>query len=107
MCAVPPRGGVHKDKDKEKDKATMIIATTVKNCVTVRLSADFQIDVEKVYYTVYCEGHTFEFGDFSPAAKVYKTLSTRIEASMTISDCLRNLASAARAFGYTVRKAVA
>lgn len=85
----------------------MIIATTVKNCTTVRLSADFQIDVEKVYYTVYCEGYTFEFGDFAPAAKVYKTLSTRIEASMTISDCLRNLASAARAFGYTVRKAVA
>lgn len=84
-----------------------MIAATSKNGKSVRLSADFQIDVEKVYYTVYCEGYTFEFGDFAPAAKVYKTLSTRIEAGMTISDALRNLEHAARAFGYTVRKAVA
>ena len=84
-----------------------MIAATSKNGKSVSLSADFHLDVEKVYYTVKCDGCTFEFGDFAPAAKVYKTLSTRIEASMTISDCLRNLERAARAFGYTVRKAVA
>lgn len=81
-----------------------MIATTVKNGKSVSLSADFHLDVEKVYYTVKCDGCTFEFEDFAPAAKVYKTLSARIEASMTISDALRNLVSAARAFGYTVRK---
>ena len=81
-----------------------MIASTSKNGKLVRLSADFQIDTEKVYYTVSCDGCTFEFGDFAPAARVYKTLSSRIEADMTISDCLRNLVSAARALGYTVRK---
>ena len=81
-----------------------MIASTSKNGMSVRLSADFQIDTEKVYYTVSCDGCTFEFGDFAPAARVYKTLGSRIEADMTISDCLRNLVSAARALGYTVRK---
>ena len=87
----------------------MIIATTVKDCVTVRLSADFQIDVEKVSYTVYCDGYTFEFGDFAPAAAAYKTLSRRVEMGMTkgIDILLRNLEHAARTMGYTVRKAVA
>ena len=82
-----------------------MIAMTSKNGKSVSLSADFQIDTEKVYYTVKCDGCTFEFGgNFAPAAKVYKTLSARIEASMTISDALRNLVYAARALGYTVRK---
>ena len=82
-----------------------MIASTSKNGMLVRLSADYHLDVEKVYYTVYCNGCTFEFEDFAPAARAYKLLSSRIEAGMTISDALRNLVSAARAFGYTVRKA--
>lgn len=84
-----------------------MIAMTTHNGMSVRISADFHLDTEQVYYTVYCAGCTFEFKDFAPAARVYKTLSARIESSMTISDCLRNLERAARAFGYTVRKAVA
>ena len=80
-----------------------MIAMTTKNGKTVRLSADYHLDTETVYYTVTCDGCTFEFVHFAPAAKVYKTLSVRIEASMTISDCLRKLVSAARALGYTVK----
>ena len=84
-----------------------MIAMTTKNGKTVRLSADYHMDTENVYYIVTCDGCTFEFGDFAPAARVYKTLSARIEASMTISDTLRNLVSAARAMGFTVRQEVA
>ena len=84
-----------------------MIATTTKNGKSVRLSADFHLDTEQVYYTVYCSGCTFEFNDFAPAARVYKTLSARIEAGMTFDILLKNLMSAARAMGYIVRKAVA
>lgn len=82
----------------------MIIATTVKNCVTVRLSSDFQIDVEKVYYTVYCEGYTFEFGDFGPAARVYKNLSEAIENGGDVEARLNTLVKGARVLGFTVKE---
>lgn len=87
--------------------ATTMIATSTTNGTSVRLSADFHVDTEKVYYTVYCSECTFEFGDFAPAAQVYKTLSNRIEAGATIDVLLKNLVSAARAMGYVVRKEVA
>ena len=84
-----------------------MIAMTTKNGKTVRLSADYHLDTENVYYTVYCDGCTFEFSDFAPAARVYKKLSSRIEAGVIVDLLLRNLVSAARTMGYTVRKAVA
>lgn len=84
-----------------------MIAMTSKNGKSVRLSADFHLDTEQVYYTVYCAGCTFEFNCFAPAARVYKALSARIEAGMTFDVMLKNLVSAARAMGYIVRKAVA
>jgi len=57
-----------------------MIAMTTNNGKSVRLSADYHLDTEQVFYTVYCAGCTFEFNDFAPAA---------------------------RAMGYVVRKAVA
>ena len=99
-------GDADKDNYKEQDKATMaIIATTTKDGVDARLSADFQIDVGKVYYTVSCAGYTFEFGEFALAARVYKTFSRRIEMGMTkgIDVLVRNVASAVRVMGYAVK----
>ncbi len=84
-----------------------MIATTTKNGKSVRISADYHLDTEQVFYTVYCAGCTFEFNDFAPAARVYKALSNRIEAGMAFDIMLQNLVSAARAMGYVVRKAVA
>jgi len=84
-----------------------MIATTTKNGKSVRLSADYHLDTEQVFYTVYCAGCTFEFNDFAPAVRVYKALSNRIEAGMAFDIMLQNLVSAARAMGYVVRKAVA
>ena len=84
-----------------------MIAMTTKNGKSVRISADFHLDTEQVYYTVYCEGCTFEFNDFAPAARVYKDLSARIESGMTFDIMLKNLVSAARMMGYTVRNEVA
>ena len=84
-----------------------MIAETSKYGRVVRLSADFHIDTAQVHYTVQCDGCTFDFGgDFAPAANVYKKLSTRLAAGF-IDVLLRNLVSAARDMGYTVRKAVA
>lgn len=84
-----------------------MIAMTTNNGKSVRLSADFHLDTEQVFYTVYCAGCTFEFNEFAPAARVYKALSARIEAGMTFDIMLKNLVSAARTMGYVVRKAVA
>ena len=84
-----------------------MIATTTKNGKSVRISAEFHLDTEQVYYTVYCAGRTFEFNDFAPAARVYKALSARIEAGMKFDLMLKNLVSAARTMGYIVREAVA
>lgn len=84
-----------------------MIAMTTNNGKSVRLSADFHLDTEQVFYTVNCAGCTFEFNDFAPAARVYKRLSNRIEAGATIDILLKNLVSAARTMGYDVRKAVA
>lgn len=79
-----------------------MIATTTKNGQMVRLTADYQLDVEKAVYTVYCNGTEFEFIDFAPAARVYKQLSRRIEEETPIGALLDNLVKAARALGYTV-----
>ena len=83
-----------------------MIATTTNNGKSVRLSADYHLDTEQVFYTVYCAGCTFEFNEFAPAAHVYKKLSNRIDDG-DIKDVLRNLVNGARAMGYIVRKAVA
>lgn len=80
-----------------------MIATTTKNGQMVRLTADYQLDVEKAVYTVYCNGAEFEFIDFAPAARVYKQLSRRIEEGDFVGILLDNLVKAARALGYTVR----
>ena len=79
-----------------------MIATTTKKGQMVRLTADYQLDVEKAVYTVYCNGTEFEFPDFAPAARVYK-LSRRIEEETPVGARLDNLVKAARALGYTVR----
>lgn len=81
-----------------------MIATTTKNGKSVRISADFHLDAEQVYYTVYCAGCAFEFNDFAPAARVYKKLSDRIEAGITIDVLLKNLVTAARTMGYSVKE---
>lgn len=84
-----------------------MIATTTKNGKSVRLSADYHLDIEQVFYTVYCEGYTFEFPTFKLAARTYKVLSARIEAGEMFDILLKNLIYAARAMGYVVREAVA
>ena len=84
--------------------ATTMIATTTTTGTSVRLSAEFHVDTANVYYVVYCSGFAFEFGDFAPAARVYKTLSNRIEAGATIDILLKNLVTAARTMGYSVKE---
>lgn len=79
-----------------------MIAMTTKNGKSVRLTADFQLDTEKVSYEVYCGGISFEFPEFAPAARVYKTLSNRIEGGTFTDSCLMNLVAGARAMGYKV-----
>lgn len=81
-----------------------MIAMTSKGGVSVRLDAEYHVDAEKVYYTVLCSGRTFEFGEFPPAARVYKKLSNRIEAGITIDILLKNLVTAARTMGYSVKE---
>ena len=81
-----------------------MIAMTGKNGKSVRLSADFHLDTEKEFYTVYSGGTTFEFPDFRPAAHVYKTLSKYIEDEVDVTPMLRNLARAARLLGYSVKE---
>lgn len=80
-----------------------MIATTTKKGQMVRLTADYQLDIEKAVYTVYCNGIEFEFIDFAPAARVYKQLSRRIEEGAPVGALLDNLVKAAMALGYTVR----
>ena len=81
-----------------------MIAQTTKNGITVRLSADYQIDVGMAYYYVNCHGVTMEFRDFATAARVYKELSKRIEEGTEIESILRRLVEAARLLGHTVRE---
>ena len=81
-----------------------MIAQTTKNGITVRLSADYQIEVGVAYYYVNCHGVTMEFRDFATAARVYKELSKRIEEGTEIESILRRLVEAARLLGYTVRE---
>ena len=78
---------------------------TNKNGKSVRLSADFNLDTETVYYKVYCDGVTFEFKDFAPAASMYKSFSDRIEHGTYSENFLRNRVSAAAVFGYKVTEA--
>lgn len=92
-----------------------MIATTIKNGRCVRLTADYHLDTETVYYEVYCFGFehsesaaaatTFEFNHFGPAAKVYKSLSNRIEGGNFTDAFLKNLIAGARAMGYKVTEA--
>lgn len=79
-----------------------MIAMTNKNGKSVRLSADFHLDVGKAYFRIFCEGVVFEFEEFAPASRVYKTLSERIEGGTYTDKCLQNLVSAARTLGYKV-----
>lgn len=91
-----------------------MIATTIKYGMCVRLSANYNIDTGTVYYEVYCFGYehsgsvaastTFEFNHFGPAAKVYKSLSGRIEEGSFTYALLRNLVAGARAMGYSVKE---
>lgn len=89
-----------------------MIATTIKNGKCVRLTADYHIDTGTVNYEVYCFGFdktraasvTFEFSHFSPAAKVYKSISSRIEDGNFTDAFLKNLVAGARAMGYTVKE---
>ena len=69
-----------------------MIAMTTKNGKCVRLTADCNIDTETVNYEVYCAGTTFVFTDFALAARVYKTLSERIESKTLTDACIKNLA---------------
>ena len=92
-----------------------MIAMTTKNGLCVRLTADHNVDTETVNYEVYCFGckhvgpaaaHTsFEFNHFGPAARVYKSISNRIEGGNFTEAFLKNLVAAARAMGYKVTEA--
>ena len=82
-----------------------MIAMTNKNGKRVRLSADFQFDTGKAYFRVCCEGVIFEFDQFGPAAKVYKSLSKRLEDENFTDTYLKNLVAGARAMGYCVKEA--
>lgn len=81
-----------------------MIACTSKNGQSVRLSAEYWVDVGHVYYNVHCNGAMFEFKDFAPAASVYRTLSRKIEDGMDISTLLKNLVKGARILGLTVKE---
>ena len=79
-----------------------MIATTSKNGKTVRLDAEYHIDIAKAYYTVWCEGVELEFDMFAPAARVYKDLSLLIEDGMDFTARLKGHIRAARLLGYKV-----
>lgn len=82
-----------------------MIAMTSKNGKSVRLSADFHLDTEKVFYSVYSGGTTFEFPDFEPAARVYKSISKRIESEDEfLASHIHTLAYASRTLGYSVKE---
>ena len=81
-----------------------MIAMTNKNGKSVRLTADYHLDTATAYYMVYCEGVTFEFNHFGPAATVYKSLSIRIEGGTFTDALLKNLIAGARAMGYSVKE---
>ena len=77
-----------------------MIAMTSKNGKCVRLTADYNLDTATVIYEVYCAEATFEFPEFAPAARVYKTLSERIKNETLTDACIKNLVAGARAMGY-------
>ena len=77
-----------------------MISMTTKNGNVVRLSADYQLDVETVEYSVSCGRYVFYFPYFKPAAKVYKELSRRIEDGLDISDYLECLVNSAHNLGF-------
>lgn len=89
-----------------------MIAMTVNNGVSVRLTADYNIDTETVNYEVHCfcfnrsgseSFHTtFEFNHFGPAAKVYKSIGRRVEGGEFTDTYLKNLVAGAKAMGYIV-----
>lgn len=82
-----------------------MIAMTSKNGNLARLYADFHLDTANVCFYVTCGKVRFEFPDFAPAARVYKTLSERIESENLTDACIKNLVAGARALGYNVEVA--
>lgn len=82
-----------------------MIAMTTKNGKSVRLDADYHLDIGTVYYYVVCGKVRFEFNHFGPAAKVYKSLSRWIDGGYFTDAFLNNLVAAARAMGYKVEEA--
>ena len=82
-----------------------MIAMTTKNGKSVRLEADYHLDMESVYYYVVCGKVRFEFNHFGPAAKVYKSLSRLIDGGWFTEANLNNLVAGARAMGYKVTEA--
>lgn len=89
-----------------------MIAQTIKNGKSVCLSADYHVDTEKVYFTVCCFSFdkdrfrtTFEFCEFAPAARVYKSISKRIESEDEfLASHIHTLAYASRSLGYSVKE---
>ena len=79
-----------------------MIATTTKNGKCVRLTADYHLDTETVYYYVVCGKVRFEFNHFGPAAHVYKNLSRMIDGGWLAEANLNKIVEAARAMGYSV-----
>ena len=81
-----------------------MIASTIKNGKTVRLSADYFVDTGTVVYSVYAGGYFFRFHDFKTAARVYKDLSKTLEEESSLTMHLKRVASAARTMGYPVEE---
>ena len=81
-----------------------MIAQTTKNGITVRLSAEYRIDVGVAYYYVNHLGVTMEFSDFATAANVYRNIARRIEEGTETKSILRRLVDAARLLGNTVEE---
>ena len=76
-----------------------MIAMTVKNEVSVRLDADYDLSTMTAEYTVRCNGTRFMFPNFKQAACVYKTLSAKVENGEDVTFAIRNFEKAARLFG--------
>lgn len=79
-----------------------MIAQTTKNGITVRLSAEYMIDVGKAYFKVYSKGTRFTFEDFSSAANVYKRLTAALDEGIDYAPVLCKLIKAARLLGNVV-----
>lgn len=79
----------------------MIEQTTI-NGITVRLSAEYMIDVGKAYFKVDSKGRRFTFEDFASAANVYKRLIKALNEGIDYAPILCKLVKAARLLGNVV-----